>query len=398
MAGNPVLSLSTTIALAGKTITGLAASSVTNTPAGSIAATNVQTALNELDTEKAALAGSTFTGQVITAAGSAAAPAIGPEADTGLYSYGANQLGFAAGGALVGYADANGLHVGATSSRAGIFSSLRTGGSDSTMSVHGESGFVGLSMTRLTGSTGAPFVRMVKGRGAWASTPAVASAGDDLGSIWFESALATTTDATPTSWPGVQIKAVARAAAFATTDAESELIFNIAGAGSGTPAETVAIRRSTGFAYDANVVIGPDRMFRDRVYTLGTLPAPGTAGRTAIISDSNGGPAHVEDNGTRWIRKDEGGYRTRTNVSYTIQVLADAKIQVGISNLTANRTVTLSTTDAYAGAEFVVGRSATATGAFNLDVGGLKTLTAAGQFCRVRYDGSAWQLVGYWTL
>lgn len=41
-----------------------AAISVTNTPAGGIAATNVQSALNELDTEKAPLAGPTFTGTV----------------------------------------------------------------------------------------------------------------------------------------------------------------------------------------------------------------------------------------------------------------------------------------------------------------------------------------------
>ena len=38
------------------------ASAITNTPSGDIAATNVQSALNELDTEKAALAGATLTG------------------------------------------------------------------------------------------------------------------------------------------------------------------------------------------------------------------------------------------------------------------------------------------------------------------------------------------------
>ena len=46
------------------------ATKITNTPAGTIAATNVQTALNELDTEKMALAGGTFTGGVtFTSAG-----------------------------------------------------------------------------------------------------------------------------------------------------------------------------------------------------------------------------------------------------------------------------------------------------------------------------------------
>jgi hypothetical protein len=42
------------------------AAEVPNTPAGSIIATNVQTAINELDTEKAALAGAAFTGAITT--------------------------------------------------------------------------------------------------------------------------------------------------------------------------------------------------------------------------------------------------------------------------------------------------------------------------------------------
>lgn len=52
-----------TIALSTSTVTGtLAGTSVSNTPAGSIAATTAQAAINELDTEKAALASPTFTG------------------------------------------------------------------------------------------------------------------------------------------------------------------------------------------------------------------------------------------------------------------------------------------------------------------------------------------------
>lgn len=43
----------------------LAGTLVANTPAGNIAATDVQAAINELDTEKAGLAGATFTGAVV---------------------------------------------------------------------------------------------------------------------------------------------------------------------------------------------------------------------------------------------------------------------------------------------------------------------------------------------
>ena len=42
----------------------IAASDISNSPAGSVAATTVQAAINELDSEKAALAGATFTGLV----------------------------------------------------------------------------------------------------------------------------------------------------------------------------------------------------------------------------------------------------------------------------------------------------------------------------------------------
>lgn len=42
------------------------ASVIANTPAGNISSTNVQAALNELDTEKAALSGAAFTGNVST--------------------------------------------------------------------------------------------------------------------------------------------------------------------------------------------------------------------------------------------------------------------------------------------------------------------------------------------
>ena len=47
------------------TLVGIKASDIRNTAAGTIAATTVQAALNELDTEKAALAGATFTGRLI---------------------------------------------------------------------------------------------------------------------------------------------------------------------------------------------------------------------------------------------------------------------------------------------------------------------------------------------
>lgn len=67
--------------------------------------------------------------------------------------------------------------------------------------------------------------------------------------------------------------------------------------------------------------------------------------------------------------------------------------------LTNNRTVTLSTTSAYEGAEFTIVREATSTGAFKLNVGtaigsptGPLIALDPGQWADVCYDGSAWFL------
>lgn len=68
--------------------------------------------------------------------------------------------------------------------------------------------------------------------------------------------------------------------------------------------------------------------------------------------------------------------------------------------ITAARAVTLSTSGAASGARFRVVRDANCTGAFNVNVGTgpLKALTAAGQWCDVEYNGSAWVLTASGSL
>lgn len=68
--------------------------------------------------------------------------------------------------------------------------------------------------------------------------------------------------------------------------------------------------------------------------------------------------------------------------------------------LTANRTVTFSTTNAVTGAKFRITRAASSTGAFNLNVvhvDGTKAL-ATGQWCDVEFDGTAWFLTASGSL
>lgn len=99
----------------------LIAASIVNTPAGSIAATNVQTAINELDTKKAALAGATFTGPVLIPAGSVSAPglAVSGDTNTGVYSVVADELDVAAGGVSILRATPTVVYIGDTTSTAG---------------------------------------------------------------------------------------------------------------------------------------------------------------------------------------------------------------------------------------------------------------------------------------
>lgn len=78
----------------------------------------------------------------------------------------------------------------------------------------------------------------------------------------------------------------------------------------------------------------------------------------------------------------------------TLVAGTDIEVQRWNTALTAARAVTLSTTNAYNGAKFRIVREATATGAFNLNVGTgpLKSLTAASTWAEVHFDGTAWRL------
>jgi hypothetical protein len=87
----------------------------------------------------------------------------------------------------------------------------------------------------------------------------------------------------------------------------------------------------------------------------------------------------------------------RADTSQTLTVGTDATTQRWATTLTANRTVTLSTTGAINGDRFRIVR--TGLGAFTLDVGGLKTIpSATAAWVDVEFTGSAWVLTGYGTL
>ena len=87
----------------------------------------------------------------------------------------------------------------------------------------------------------------------------------------------------------------------------------------------------------------------------------------------------------------------RGDNNVTLVVGTDVPIQMFGTNLTANRTVTCSTTGAVNGDSFRVVRQG--LGAFTLDVCGQKTIpSATAAWVDVAYSGAAWVLIGYGTL
>ena len=88
------------------------------------------------------------------------------------------------------------------------------------------------------------------------------------------------------------------------------------------------------------------------------------------------------------------------DASKTLTYNTSSTVQCWNTPLTANRTVTLSTSDAKEGSNFTIVRRSGCTGNFNLTVGALATLRAPGEWCDVRFDSGtgAWVLEKYGIL
>lgn len=186
------------------------------------------------------------------------------------------------------------------------------------------------------------------------------------------------------------------------TDAGSIQIFETCAAGSATMSELYRWDYDAGFSMygAANVVIDNNRIFRNRSYTIATLP-PSVAGGTIYCSDLGGGGGLLEGDGVSWRRTRKGSYALRgTGGNVTLTYLSDAETQHMTATVGANRTWTLAG-GAPAGAEFTIIRAASATGASTIDLVAnavtLKQLTP-GTWARVVSDGTNFFLAEYGSL
>lgn len=148
-----------------------------------------------------------------------------------------------------------------------------------------------------------------------------------------------------------------------------------------------------------NNVITPNRLLLARVLTIATLSSVTMVnGAIAFVTDLGGGPGPVYCDGVKWIRLKEAGQQTiSTDAALSLAYLTNAPTIYHTGTLTADRAVTLPTSNVPNGARFHIAR--TGSGAFNLNVNAstTKALTT-NTSCTVEYNGSAWTVIAAGSL
>jgi hypothetical protein len=167
-------------------------------------------------------------------------------------------------------------------------------------------------------------------------------------------------------------------------------------AGSTVRQDVLRVSASTGLSmFGANPVIDANRHLQLRSYTIATLPPASTPGQMIFCSDLGGGGGQLVSDGARWQRVSAGQQTITTDANATLTPLANAEEQRHTATLTASRTITLSTTNAYPGARFRLARSG--GGAFALSIGGLKSV-ATNSWAEAVYNGTSWYISAYGAL
>jgi hypothetical protein len=126
-------------------------------------------------------------------------------------------------------------------------------------------------------------------------------------------------------------------------------------------------------------------------FVIAALPDPAQFYRQyAWVTDLHDGqPDYVLSDGVNWkpVRPLAARIVANADSAMTLQALVNSPTQVLRGAVTANRTITLSTTRAYSGARFRLKREA--TGLFGLVIGTLGTL-GLNSWMDMEYDGTQW--------
>lgn len=173
--------------------------------------------------------------------------------------------------------------------------------------VTGDGVNVSNTIARYQSNNGGGNITFLKARGSLA-TPTVVNSADSLGTLAFS------------GYDSTQFVTVVRIVGSmaqtspGTTQMGGKLVVEIVPAGSVSTSEILRLDHTNGLqAFGTNVFLDTNRIFRLRVYTVATLPAAGTAGRRAAVSDAlapaygavvaGGGAVNIPvyDNGAAWV-------------------------------------------------------------------------------------------------
>lgn len=274
----------------------------------------------------------------------------------------------------------------------GYTSSVALGAFAPQVQVHGLDANAAIAAINWSATAGGGTLYLGHSRGAAVPTHGLVSSGDVIATVNAQAS-------DGTDFVSVaQIRAV-MAAATGATDLPTKWEFRTTPDGSATIATVLTIGSdgALGMGASADTVIDGNRDHLLRVYTISGLPTA-TSGKVVQCSDLGGGAGPLAADGTGWIRMGRGGYATvSTDADFTLTTLTSATNIRHTGTLTAARAVTLSTTNARPGAEFVITR--TGAGAFNLTIGtGPLASLATSQWVIVKYDGSAWYVAALGNL
>jgi hypothetical protein len=156
------------------------------------------------------------------------------------------------------------------------------------------------------------------------------------------------------------------------------------------------------FAGDVTLDSTFNGVFIGNQQTAGSFTNNAT-GSTVLARDGSGGnniylgrlAAYYLPSATERIQT--GRMANVASTDQTLSIGGSAKTINVTGALTTNVTYTLPTSGGINGERFRIVRSTSATGAFTIDVGGLKSLSA-GQWCDVEYNGSTWYLTAFGSL
>jgi len=283
--------------------------------------------------------------------GSAASPALALNTNSGLFYDAANSgIGLAVAGTQIGYVTS------------AFFRLSLVGGAPNQFNVQSENIANNQVETYNASASTAPAYTLRRGHGTIAS-PAVAANGDTIGNISFQPY----TGASGSGFSnGARIQGVmTETATVDSTHVGMQLRMYACPIGSGTLTEVARFDNESGLSmYGANTVIDKNRGHRLRSTTIAGAVTPSAAGALFYHSDAQGGAGEVAvDTGSAYRYAGQAAVtRLASDTDATYTPRADGRIVRDSATLTANRKLTLLTTNVTDGHKVELSRRGSSSG------------------------------------